>query len=353
MRRLSVACVLSLAGLVAFPAFTACSQGTETLPYDAEEVSAPGAETGTTLAGTLTWPKVGCPCPTAILVQGAGSHDRDYTVFGHKPFEVIADHLGRNGIATLRFDERGVGESGGAAGGVSAVDLAADVMAWIDLLHEHPMVDSQRVGIVGHSEGGIIGTLVAARTDLGFLIMLGSPGLPGVEYNLQYEESMGRAMGLPEETIRSRGALQARILDVVLNEGDRGKAEERLRAIYQELSPPIPEAALERGVARLLSPGFRFNLSYDPAATLNQVDAPVLAVFAERDVHVPPERNREAMVAALDTGSGRNRVVVLPGLNHFMQTAATGSPDEYADIPETMAQVALDLILEWILTHTR
>jgi len=358
--------MLRLAALAVFAAQVGCSREgsdvgtaasgqtpTSPLPYEMQDFIIPGSESGMLLAGTLTLPRAGCPCPTAILVQGAGSHDRDYTIFGHKPFLVLADHLGRNGIATLRFDERGIGESVGDPRGATTEDLAQDVSVWLEFLREQPMVDPGRTGIIGHSEGGTIGSLVGAEPgDIAFLIMVGSPGLPGLEYNLQYEASMGRAMGLPEETIRSRAAIQERVLDIVLNEGEPGREEERLRAIYSEMVPPIPDEQLERGISRLLSPWFRFNLNHDPTATLREVSAPVLAVFGEKDVHVPPDRNREALLSVLDTGSGRDRVVVLPGLNHFMQTAVTGFPEEYSDIQETIAPAALDLILQWIRTHT-
>jgi len=231
-------------------------------PFNVTEVRIPGEGNLPPLAGTLTWPAEGCPCPAAILLQGVGSHDRDYTLFDKKPFALLADQLARNGIATLRFDERGVGLSEGEAGSATLGELAEDVFRWMDFLKARSVVNGERIGVVGHSEGGMVGSLVAAgRPELAFLVMLASPGLSGVR-------------------------------------------------------------------------------------------TPVLAVLGEKDVQVPPQEYREALLAALDTGSGRDRVVVLPGLNHFMQTSVTGSPREYPEIQEAMAPAALDLITLWARTHT-
>lgn len=319
-------------------------------PYHTKDLLIAGPDPGDTLAGTLSWPAEGCPCPVAILIPGVGAHDRDYTLWGHRPFLVLADYLARRGVASLRYDERGVGGSTGDAADATSADYATDVLAWLAALERRPdIVDRDRIGLVGHSEGGTIATLAAAQSRaVAFVIMLASPGLPGREYNLQFETAMARAMGLPDDAIAARRAFQERVLDVVSTAPDSGTAARRLRALYAEAMPAVPEAELERGIRRLTSPWFRFNLAHDPRATLRQVAAPVLAVFGELDRQVPPEGNRQAMAAALDTAAGLNRVVVLPGLNHFLQTATTGAPTEYARIEETIAPTALALILEWI-----
>jgi len=325
----------------------------DSLSISSTDLRLPVAGDSPSLAGTLTWPSEGCPCPTAILLQGAGSHDRDYTLFGKMPFALLADHLAQNGIATLRFDERGVGLSEGQPGVATLEEMAGDVLRWMDLLQGQPMVDGGRMGLVGHSEGGMVGSLVGARrSGNAFLVMLGSPGLQGVEYNLQYEASMGRAMGLDDVAIETKIDFQARVLEAVLATSSPSEKEAALRDLYRTLTPPVPEAQLERGIRRLTSERFLFNLRYDPGPVLRGMRTPVLAVLGEKDVHVPPEGNREALLSALDTESGRDRVVVLPGLNHFMQTAVTGFPDEYPEIQEVMAPSVLDLITLWISTHT-
>jgi len=313
----------------------------------------PLSERGPELSGTLTFPSSGCPCPTAILLQGAGSHDRDYTIFDHKPFSLLARYLAENGVATLRFDERGIGDSGGRPGVATPDEMAGDVLGWMELLHTLAPVDPDRIGVLGHSEGGIVGALVGARdSGLAFLILMGTPGLPGPEYNLQYEASVGRSMGLDDSSIQSNTRFQARVLDVLLEEGDGARKERELRELYRELTPQIPPDRIERTISHLLSPRFLFNLRYDPSQTLSAVSAPVLALFGEKDAQVPPERNVEAMRSALDIGSGRDRVIVLQDLNHFMQPAPTGSPEEYPHIQETLSPEAMELVLRWIRNHS-
>jgi len=302
------------------------------------------------LAATLTWPVEGCPCPAAVLIPGVGAHDRDYTLWGHARFRVLAEYLAGQGIATLRYDERGVGGSTADPTGRTSADYAGDVLALVEALRSRPaVVDANRIGLVGHSEGGTIASLAATRSDdAAFIVMLATPGLPGRAYNLQYEESMSRAMGLPEPAIAERRVFQARVLDAIIDAPDSAAAARRLRSLYEASMPDIPRDQLERGLRRLTSPWFRFSLAHDPAETLRNVKVPVLAVFGELDRQVPPDGNREALEAALDVASGVNRVVVLPGLNHFLQTAETGAPDEYTRLEETLAPSALELIGEWI-----
>ncbi len=321
--------------------------------WDSAQVVLPASQRGPELAGTLTFPTRGCPCPTVVLLQGAGSHDRDYTLFGHKPFALLAGHLARNGVATLRYDERGVGESGGHPGRASPQEMTGDVLGWTALLEGDPRVDRDHIGLLGHSEGGIVASLVGARApELAFLILLGTPGLPGLEYNLQYEASVGRSMGLDDGAIDAKARFQARVLGVLMEAEDSSTTEARLRSLYGELTPPPSPERIDRAIAHLVSPEFMFNLRFDPGKALAGIRIPVLAVFGGKDVQVPPERNAEAMRDALDTGSGRDRVVVLPGLNHFMQTAETGAPPEYPLIQETLAPEVMDLILRWIRTHS-
>jgi len=307
------------------------------------------------LAGTLLRPDGSGACPAAILIPGVGAHDRDYTLWGRPRFRILAEHLARHGIATLRYDERGVGETTADPSGATSADHARDVLAWLEALARRgDVVDSTRIGLIGHSEGGTIATLAAAGSKtVAFVVLLASPGLPGREYNLQYEASMARAMGLDERAVAGRRALQERVLDALLETPDSAVAARRLRAIYAEATPDVPEAALERGIRRLTSPWFRFSLAHDPAETLRAVEVPVLAVFGERDRQVPPAGNRDVFEASLDVASGVDRVVVLSGLNHFLQHAVTGAPGEYPAIEEAWAPEALEVIASWVRARVR
>jgi pimeloyl-ACP methyl ester carboxylesterase len=324
-------------------------------PYNVEDVTFANRKANAHLAGTMTWPREVCPCPAVILIPGAGAHDRDYSILGHRPFLVLADYLTRQGIAVLRFDERGVGASKGDRSQATSEDYARDVMAGINFLKVRAEINPQLIGLIGHSEGGTIASLAAAESpDVAYIVMMGSPGLPGEEYHYQYEESMGRALGLSEEAIAAKRAFQERVLSVVLHEDDYGVAEEKLCRIYKELHPHIPEERKRAAVRRFLSPWFRFSITHDPGATLKSVKCPVLAIIGEKDAHVPPDGNIEAIRYALETGVNKDYAVKeLLHLNHFFQTAETGAPSEYGKIEETISPVVLELVGSWILEHTK
>jgi len=323
-------------------------------PYDVEDVTFVNSAAGAKLAGTLTLPRTGRPCPAVLLISGVGAHDRDYSILQHRPFLVLADHLTRGGIAVLRFDDRGVGDSTGDRSQATSADYAQDVLAGIQFLKGHLEIRIDQIGLIGHSEGGTIAALAAAQSpDVAFIVMMGSPGLPGKEYNIQFEESMGRTLGQSEETIAINRTLQERVLSVVIHENVGALAEAKLRRIYREISPTTPEAKVKAAIRRFLSPWFRFNLKHNPRTTLEEVKCPVLAIIGEKDVQVPPKGNLEAIHNALVRGGNDDyKVEELPGLNHFFQIASTGSPLEYGKIRETISPRVMKLIYSWIIEHT-
>lgn len=324
-------------------------------PYSVEDVTFTNKDTNSKLAGTLTSPKGGLPCPVVILIPGVGAHDRDYTMMNHRPFLVLADYLTRKGVAVLRYDERGVGASTGDRTQATSKDFADDVIAWIEFLRKRSEVNPKLIGLIGHSEGGTIASLVAAKLEeIAFIIIMGSPGLSGVEYNIQFEESMGKIMGLSEKVIAQKRSFQKKVFDVLLNEKDIQLAKDKLLNIYKELNPKIPENSVQAAVDRLLSTWFYFNLTHDPAMTLRNVKCPILALFGEKDVQVPPDGNAQAIKQALELGNNRDHEVkVIPGLNHFFQNAKSGAPAEYGQLDETISTSVLKLISDWILCHIR
>ena len=319
-------------------------------PYEEESVTFKNAVDGVTLSGSLTYPESGGPFPGVIFISGGGGQDRDYTIFGHKPFLVMADYLTRRGFAVLRFDDRGIGGSTGNRRDATSEDFSRDVLAGVEYLSTVTEVDPERIGLIGHSEGGTVAALAASKSEaVTFIVMMGSPGLPGLEYNLQFEEYTARALNQSKEAISARLEFQRQVLTILAGETDEKLAEEKLREIYRRL-PGIAEPEIDLAIDRLLSPWFRYNLIHDPGETLAQVTCPVLALFGELDVQVPPERNLEEIRSALESGSSHEyRIELIPGVNHFFQTAETGSPLECRELGETISPDVLELIANWIM----
>lgn len=322
-------------------------------PYVEEDATFTNAKANATLAGTLTLPNEADTFPAVILISGAGAQDRDATILEHHPFRVLADYLTRRGIAVLRYDDRGTNASTGDRSQATSDGFADDVLAGVAFLADHSHVDPNRIGLIGHSEGGAIALLAAARSPgVAFVVTMGTPGLPGLEYNLQFEESTARALGATEGQIAAKLSFQKRVLNIVAQATDIDAARAALHIIYSEI-PNTPESQINATINHLLSPWFRYNLAHDPSTTLQQVTCPVLSMFGEKDVQVPPAGNMEAMRDALGSaGNADYQVVELDGLNHFFQTAATGSPLEYGEISETLAPKAMKTIIEWIAART-
>ncbi len=335
----------------------------EPYPYRSENVAFANREAGVTLAGTLTCPQGEAPFAAAVLISGSGRQDRNETVMGHRPFLVLADHLTRSGIAVLRYDDRGVASSTGDFGTATSEDFALDALAAVHFLQSRPEIDARRIGLIGHSEGGLIAPMVAAASEeVAFVILLAGPGIKGEDILYLQSELIGRAEGMPESVISRNQEFQRRIFSRVKSSDDPQRVKEDVRAIVAEAlrsaaaegqqgaEPTDP--AIDARVANVTSPWFRFFLTHDPAAVLERVHVPVLALIGELDLQVPPEQNLPGIADALRrAGNTDFDTVELPGLNHLLQTAETGSPSEYGRINETMSPVALRTISDWILAR--
>jgi pimeloyl-ACP methyl ester carboxylesterase len=332
-------------------------------PYETEEVRFESDEVGVTLAGTLTLPPGEGPFPAAVLVSGSGPQDRDESLMGHRPFLVLSDHLTRSGVAVLRYDDRGVAESSGDFGSATSVNFASDALAAVHFLGQRP--DIGPVGIVGHSEGGLVGPMAAVRDEaVAYVVMMAGPGLTGAEIIQLQSDLINRAQGMPEEIIQLNRRTQQRLFEVVASDPDTASAAPKLRAILTASVEELPEdmrsqaaqasspQAIEAQVRQMNSPWIRHFLSYDPRPTLERVTVPVLAINGEKDLQVPAEVNLPEIAAALErAGNPDVTTLMLPGLNHLFQEAETGSPAEYARIPETMNPAALNAVSSWILTR--
>lgn len=310
-------------------------------PYRAEDLQYENPRAGIKLAATFTIPPGKGPFPAVALITGSGQQDRDESLLGHKPFLVLADYLTRKGIAVLRSDDRGAGGSGGDFAKATTADFATDTEAAVAYLKTRREVDPRKIGLIGHSEGGVIAPMVAARNgDVAFIVMMAGTGVPGDQIVTAQVVAGAEAAGMPHETAAQAGVKERRILDLVEQERDPAALQKKLAA------EGVPDAAY----SQLTSPWYRYFLTYDPAPALRQVTCPVLAINGEKDTQVPPKLNLPAIRKALQEGGNRHfEVDELPGLNHLFQHAGTGAVSEYAQIEETIAPEALDKMATWIL----
>jgi fermentation-respiration switch protein FrsA (DUF1100 family) len=335
----------------------------EPYPYLAEAVTYENPAADLTLSGTLTLPEGLRPFPAVVLVTGSGPQDRNETVMGHRPFLILADHLTREGIAVLRYDDRGVGESTGDFGAATSKDFASDALAGVRYLKARSEIDPGRIGLIGHSEGGLIAPLVAAESDeVAFIVLLAGPGITGEEIILLQSELIGRAQGLSDEQISRNLKAQGMIFELVTGTDNPASVRDEVRQILVDLleamseeerqAAGFTEAAIPAQLAQVTSRWMHFFLTYDPVPTLQRVTVPVLAINGEKDLQVPPGPNLAAIESALRRGANPDfETAELAGLNHLFQTAETGAPSEYSRIEETMAPVALTTVSAWILAR--
>jgi len=332
-------------------------------PYEQREATYENPSGRTQLAGTLTIPEGQGPHPAVILITGSGAQDRDETIFDHKPFFVIADHLTRNGIAVLRVDDRGVGGSSRGPADPTSADFAGDVRAGMAYLKKQTEIDGGRIGLLGHSEGGVIAPLVASGSnDVARIVMLAGTGVPGDQILRSQNEAALRAAGATPEQVRA--VVDA--YDVVLKCLKDGADDASLQAAVRELitaqlaaqsvqkkfSKEELDVMTRQGVAQFNSAWIRWFIAHDLRETLRQVKCPVLALNGSLDLQVMPKENLAAIEQAARAG-GNTDVTVreLPGLNHLFQEAKLGTVAEYGEISQTISPKVLEEVTAWLRTR--
>lgn len=327
-------------------------------PYPSEDVTFENASAKITLAGTLTLPKGDGPFPAVVLVSGSGPQDRDETLFDHKPFLVLADHFARNGIACLRYDDREVGKSKGKFVGATSADFATDAYAAVQFLKGRNKIDAKRIGLCGHSEGGIIAPLVAAEhpKDVAFIILLAGPGVSGERILFQQAYDFSKQLDPTTNEKEVKEQMDA-VMPILRAAKTTDEAKEKLIVALtplvarekDEAKRKEAEKALPASVARLADPWMRWFACHDPAPTLEKVTCPVLAVNGEKDVQVKAKDNLGAIESALKKGGNKTfKCVEFKGLNHLFQPCKTGQVSEYGNIDETMAPEVLKALTEWV-----
>lgn len=329
-------------------------------PYKSEDITFRNERDNITLAGTLTIPDKKGKFPAVVLISGSGPQDRNEELLGHKPFLVLADYLTRNGIAVLRFDDRGTHKSGGYFQKATSFDFATDVEAAVKYLRSRKEINPKKIGLLGHSEGGIIAPIVANNDkQLKFIVLLAGPSVQGSKISLNQQELIGRANGMKEDDIRITKEINEYIFGLVHTENDTAKLKQQITDYLLAKADKIPGLTIPEGstkesiiamqIDQLTSPWMLNFIRYNPAENLNKLKIPTLALFGEKDLQVSPQLNEAPMREAFIKANNKGEVIVIPGVNHLFQECTTGSPNEYAGIEQTISPKVMKIIANWIL----
>lgn len=331
-------------------------------PYKIEEIEFTNAKENINLAGTLTLPQKKEKSSAVILIAGSGPNDRDETIFGHKPFWVLADYLSRNGIAVLRYDKRGVEKSGGEYFTATTQDFADDAEAALNYLKSRKEIDSSSIGLIGHSEGGIIAPMIASQNkDVKFLVLMAGLGVSGIELSLAQNQFAFNKASLSDKEKDSLNEILKKVFtstdnwtEYVGSEAERSALKNELNILWQNLPMKIrgqvtKETFIEKTTANIATPWFRHFLKVNPPIYLQKLSIPVLAINGEKDTQVDYKSNLSAIESALiEGGNIKYEIKTYPNLNHLFQESNTGEIDEYVKIEQTISTKVLSDITKWI-----
>ena len=338
---------------------------TKPYTYYSEDVVFQNTSANIALSGTLTLPQKEGVFPTVILITGSGAQNRDEELLGHKPFLIISDYLTKNGIGVLRYDDRGVGQSEGDFKTSTSSDFATDVESAIAYLKTRKEIDKKKIGLIGHSEGGLIAPMVASKSkDVAFIVLLAGTGIPGDQILLLQQKLIGKASGVSDEDLQKNEITNRTIFDLVKKSTSIEQLKTDLTSYIEQLLKENSDVKKTNGmsdedfvnlhITQIVNPWMLYFIKHNPAPTLEKVKCPVLAINGEKDLQVPPKENLEAIKKALTKGGNKKiKTMELPNLNHLFQECDTGSPEEYATIEQTFSPIALIEILNWIKTQTK
>ena len=334
-------------------------------PYTQHEILVEHTD-GHSLAGTLTVPHGDGPFPAAVLISGSGAQDRDESLLGHKPFLVLADHLSRNGIAVMRYDDRGVGGSKVGNSDLSddtSADFATDALLMAKHIAARDDIEAKRIGLIGHSEGGLIGPIAAAAEPdvVAFLVLLSGPGVPGREILIAQVQALLLAAGESAESVAKVTAAQQKVITAVMGDAPKEELVEHMRGLIQaqlamadqQSDGAIDEDIVKMGVAQMDSAWMRWFMKTDPADYLAKVTCPVLALNGTLDLQVPVDQNLPVIERVVRESGGDITTHRLEGLNHLFQPATKGTVDEYPRIEITFDLATMAIIADWVLDKTR
>lgn len=337
--------------------------------YREEAVSYENKTANITIVGTLTIPHGNNQFPVVLLISGMGPNDRDYTTCGHKLYLVLSDYLTRQGIAVLRVDKRGIGASTGSYNAaVTSKDYAADVLAGIAYLKSRTDLNHNQIGLIGHSEGGMIAAMLAAQSpDVAFVVSMAGAMLTDIDSSVEQTGLQLKADGASDAMVAQDSALRKKILSIIALEQNDAIAQMAIREVFNSYWSALPnelkaeaaklpfaftEAKIEHMATMFTSPWYRFFLSYKPEEALKQIKVPVLALNGDRDWIISAKTLSFIAKTLADAGNNDCTTLAFPNLNHQFRTCATGSLAEYMAKGETIAPVVLEAIADWIIAHT-
>jgi hypothetical protein len=320
-------------------------------PYGIEEVTFENTKDKIKLAGTFTYPQTNKPYPVVVLISGSGPQNRNSEILEHQSFWVISDYLTRNGIGVLRFDERGIGKSEGDFANATSFDFATDVEAALAYLKNKSGVDIRKIGLIGHSEGGMIAPIVASRDkSISFIVLLAGPGIPCSELLIEQNYLVGKTQGMTEEQLQEAQKVNQSLYTILKSKESNEVIKPKLKAILEQSRLTDSDTQLHQ----MLSPWFRTFIQYEPAVYLEQLKCPILVLNGEKDIQVAAQSNTNGIKIA--TNKGKNKKVELkiyPQLNHLFQTCTTCSVDEYGSLEETFSPLVLSDIKNWIFLSAK
>jgi uncharacterized protein len=333
--------------------------------FRSEEVDYWNTADSVHIFGILTLPETNSKFPAVILITGSGSQDRDETIFGHKPFKIIAEYLTNRGFAVLRLDDRGVGKTtlGRNPKLVTSENFAKDVLAGIEFLKKRTEINPKKIGLIGHSEGGMIAPMVANQTiDVAFIVSLAGTGIPGNIVAHNQMETMLSKSGFDSSRVAQQVAFNDKIITLMMNENDDKIFEEKLIAEVNGLSDEQKTKFGFKGMEKMVIaqvksqniPWSKFFMKHDPTTDWVKVKVPVLALNGTKDTQVAIELHLPAIEKALKNGGNKHyKIVKMEDLNHIFQHAETGLLNEYAKIKEDFAPEALQIMGDWLTEITK
>jgi len=338
---------------------------TPPFPYKNEEVEYSNTDKSLRYGATITIPEGSGPFLALVMITGSGPQDRDETIMGHKPFAVIADYLTRKGFIVLRVDDRGIGKSTGNFSEATSEDFTNDVNSSVDYLLTRPETDKKKLGLLGHSEGGMIAPMVAAkRKDINFIILLAGPGVDIIDLMAEQNAAIAKSGGISEQTVKEIRPLFKSAVTIIMDNPDSTAAIKKLSAFTDKWASTMAkevlkeldfETAKQRNdycvgmVKEFQSPWFRYFIRFKPSQYLEQLKCNVLALNGDKDIQVVASQNLPGIEASLKKSKSKvYEVKELPGLNHLFQTCKKCTVNEYGELEETISPVALDYINNWL-----